>query len=492
MSTVGRVRADLVTSIGALVRWAGATWGERTLWVDPRPEGRTVTFAEYDERTDRIAAGLRSRGIGPGDRVATYFGNSIELLEAYSGIAKAGAVTVFCNAMLTAREVDYIVGDSAAALVLDDPAMVAELAESATPVAPLPEIGPDDEAWVGYTSGTTGQPKGASLSHRNPVWVAASVVDRLGLIADDVILCCLPMFHSYSVNINYLQPLIAGCSQVILPRFGVSEVIDAIERHRITVWPAVPTMLTYLAHAPERAGRDMSSLRMVVSAGAVLKEQVGRDFEAAYGAPIHDGWGSTETGSFATITPVGADRRPGSCGLPLPGSNIRVVDPEGRDVAPGERGELVVRGPNVMSHYLNKPDQTAAALADGWYHSGDIAELDSDGYVYVVDRLKDLIISGGYNIAPKEIEDVVLSHPAVLDAAVIGVPDEGRGEIPQAFVVLKEGQTLDEAGLLEHCRAGLAAYKLPRVVVFVEQLPTTSSGKIKRYVLREQMAVEED
>ncbi|MGY9074797.1 MAG: class I adenylate-forming enzyme family protein [Acidimicrobiales bacterium] len=477
------MRTDVILSIGDLVRWAANEYGDRPLWIDATT-GRTVTFGEYDATTDRIAAGLIGRGIEPGDRVATWFNNSIELLEAYSGIAKAGAVTVFCNAMLTQREIDYVVDDSSAKLLITDPAEVRELAES-DPVA-LPNVGVDDEAWIGYTSGTTGLPKGASLSHRNPVWVAASIVDSLGLTVDDKLLCCLPMFHSYSVNINYLQPLIAGCSQVVMERFGVPEVIEALDSHDITVWPAVPTMLTYLAHAPEQEGHDFSALRMVVSAGSVLKEQVSADFEAAYGAPIHDGWGSTETGSFATITPAGATRKPGSCGLPMRGSNIRVVDPDGNDVPPGERGELVVRGPNVMSHYLNKPQQTASALADGWYHSGDIAELDADGYVFVVDRLKDLIISSGYNIAPKEIEDVVLSNPAVLDVAVIGLPDEQRGEIPKAYVVLKPGQELGVDDLMAHCRGGLAAYKIPREIEFVEELPKTSSGKVKRYVLREQ------
>lgn len=228
----------------------------------------------------------------------------------------------------------------------------------------------------------------------------------------------------------------------------------------------------------------MDSLRLVVSAGAVLKEQVYRDFEAAYGAPIHDGWGSTETSSFATMTPIGATRVPGSCGLPLPGCAVRVVDPEGRDVALGERGEMLVRGPNVTWGYLNKPEQTASALAGGWYHTGDVATFDANGYVYVVDRLKDLIISGGYNIAPKEIEDVILAHPAVLDVAVVGITDAARGEVPKAFIVCKEGASLAEDALLAHCRTQLAAYKLPRVVAFVPELPKTASGKVQRFLLR--------
>ncbi|MEL7156571.1 MAG: AMP-binding protein, partial [Actinomycetota bacterium] len=472
---------ELVTSIGDLVRRAGQTYGDRPLWT---MGDRTVDYATYDDRTTRAASGLGALGVRPGDRVATYLGNSIELLEAYTAIAKAGAVTVFCNALLTQREIDYVVADSEAVAIICDREHLA-VARAAAEAAPglhhviladtntaigteanngagtdvadglgagteadaltgaevgkgaivdwaelvggdggrLPGVDVDAEAWIGYTSGTTGRPKGASLSHRNPMWVAVAVSGALGLRAEDRILCCLPMFHSYAVNSCYLQPMLVGAHQRVLPRFGVEEVLDAMAADRTTVFPAVPTMLTYLANARGVEAHDLTALRMVVSAGSVLKEQVIADFEERFGAPIHDGWGSTETGSFGTITPAGAARKAGSCGIGLPGSEVRVVDPSGTDVAPGERGELVVRGPNVMSHYLNKPDQTAATLVDGWYHSGDVATIDTEGYVFVVDRLKDLIISGGYNIAPKEIEDVILAHPAVLDVAVVGVAD---------------------------------------------------------------------
>jgi rifamycin polyketide synthase module 1/2/3 len=493
------MRRDLVGSIGDLVRRQAAAHGARPLFVE---EQRAVTFAEYDARTEAAARGLVSLGLEPGERVATYLGNSVALLEAYTAIAKAGAVTVFCNAQLTAREVAYIFADSEARVVVTDaahratvesvlgqcPSVRRVIAVDEWPAGPgatrLPHVGPHDLAWVGYTSGTTGLPKGAELTHHNVTWVAAVMVDALRLTEADVVLCSLPMFHSYAVNSCYLQPIMAGAVQVVLPRFTVPAVLGAIERHRVTAYPAVPTMLTFLAHAPERAHARADSLRLVQSAGAVLKEQVYRDFEAAFGAPIHDGWGSTETSSFATVTPVGATRVPGSCGLPLPGCAVRIVDPEGRDVAPGERGEMLIRGPNVTAGYLNKPEQTAAALAGGWYHTGDVATFDDHGYVYVVDRLKDLIISGGYNIAPKEIEDVILAHPAVLDVAVVGVADAARGEVPKAFVVCKGEACLEEEALLAHCRRELAAYKLPRAIAFVPELPKTASGKVQRYVLR--------
>lgn len=491
------MRTELVGAIGDLVRRQAARHGARPLFFEA---GRTVTYAEYDRRTEEAARALVGLGVRPGARVATYLGNSVALLEAYTAIAKAGAVTVFCNAQLTPREVGYIVADSEASVVVTDAAHRAAL-DAALPGCPsvrhvldaggwpaapagtpLPEVGPHDQAWVGYTSGTTGRPKGAGLTHHNVTWVAASLVDALRQGEDDVVLCALPLFHSYAVNSCYLQPVMAGAAQVVLERFAVTPVLQALERFRVTLFPAVPTMLTYLAHAPERARAE--SLRLVVSAGAVLKEQVARDFETAFGAPIHDGWGSTETSSFATITPAGATRVPGSCGLSLPGCAIRVVDAEGRDVAPGERGEMLVRGPNVTWGYLNKPEQTAATLAGGWYHTGDVAALDANGYVSVVDRLKDIIVSGGYNIAPKEVEDVILAHPAVLDVAVVGAADPARGEVPRAFVVRKAGASLTEDGLLIHCREQLAPYKLPRSIAFVSELPKTASGKVQRYLLR--------
>jgi rifamycin polyketide synthase module 1/2/3 len=490
---------ELVGPIGDLVRRQAAAHGARQLFVE---EGRVLTYAEYDARTEAAARGLVSVGLRPGDRVATYMGNSVALLEAYTAIAKAGAVTVFCNAQLTAREVAYLVTDSEARMVVTDaahsatvqgvlaqcPSVDRVIAVDEWPRGPasarLPDVRPHDQAWIGYTSGTTGLPKGAGLTHHGVTWAAAAMVDALGQTEADVILCALPMFHSYAVNSCYLQPIMAGASQVVLPRFTVAAVLEAIERHRVSLYPAVPTMLTFLAHAPERAHARVDSLRLVQSAGAVLKAQVYRDFEAAFGAPIHDGWGSTETSSFATVTPVNATRVPGSCGLPLPGCAVRIVDPEGGDLAPGERGEMLVRGPNVTGGYLNKPEQTAAALAGGWYHTGDVATFDDHGYVYVVDRLKDLIISGGYNIAPKEIEDVILAHPAVLDVAVVGIADAARGEVPKAFVVCKDDAPLEAETLLAHCRRELAAYKLPRAVAFVTELPKTASGKVQRFRLR--------
>ncbi|WP_126425046.1 class I adenylate-forming enzyme family protein [Brevibacillus marinus] len=498
----------LIGSIGEMVRQQARFYGDKQLLI----QGEQVrTYRQYDERTDRFAGGLLGLGLQLGDRVATYLKNSIELLEAYTGIAKAGGVTVCVNADLTPREIRYIFQDSGARFIITDeqhldhveqvladcPAvqqvivvgnpgshLAFEQVFAAQPVE-LPVLDGSDKAFIIYTSGTTGMPKGAILTHRNLTWVAAACVDALGFRADDTFIVCLPLFHSYAVNTCYLQVIHTGATGVVLERFSTKAVLEAIEKHRATVMPGVPTMFAYLANYAERSRYDTSTLRMAVSAGAVLTEKVLADFQAAFGVKIYNGWGSTETATFATFDRVGGMQQPGSCGLPLPGCAIRIVDEEGRDCPPGVRGEMLVRGPNVMLGYQNKPDVTQATLKDGWYHTGDVAYLDENGYVFVVDRIKDVIISGGYNIAPKEVEDVILAHPAVLDVAVVGIPDEAKGQVIKAFVVLKDGQTATAEELLEECRGKLAAYKHPKAIEFCQSLPRTSSGKIKRYMLRE-------
>jgi long-chain acyl-CoA synthetase len=502
------MKTQFIGSIGDMVRQQARTYGDKHMLIQG---DRVRTYRQYDERTDRLAGGLLGLGLQVGDRVATYLKNSIELLEAYTGIVKAGGVTVCVNADLTPREIRYIFQDSEARVVITDEEHLDNVEQVladcpsirhvvvvgspgghlafeqvlATLPVELPTLTGEDTAWIIYTSGTTGMPKGAILTHRNVTWVAAACVDALGFREDDILICCLPLFHSYAVNTCYLQVIHAGAAQVIMERFSTTAVLEAIQRHRGTIFPGVPTMFAYLANYPERSRYDTSTLRMAVSAGAVLTEKVLKDFQEAFGIPIYNGWGSTETSSFATFDRAGGLQLPGSCGLPLPGCAIRIVDNEGRDCPPGVRGEMQVRGPNVMVGYQNKPEVTQATLKNGWYHTGDIAYLDANGYVFVVDRLKDVIISGGYNIAPKEVEDVILAHPAVLDVAVVGVPDEARGQVIKAFVVLKDGQTATAEDLLNECRGKLASYKLPRAIEFCKSLPRTSSGKIKRYELRQ-------
>ena len=510
------MRSDLrtlVVPLGELSRQQAARYGPRTLFVCG---GARRTYAEFDERSTRLAGGLQARGVRKGDRVACYMPNSIELLEAYYATAKAGAVTVFLNALLTAREIRYILQDSDAKVIVTASSLLPTVQEiradakrletvvvhgtaappdtvgfedlvrhgSFTPVL----VAVEDAAWLGYTSGTTGQPQGAILTHLGATYVAAAVVDRFGYRHDDIILSALPLFHSYALNSCMIQVMMVGAAEVILERFTPDGVLQAIQDHRITIFPGVPTMFNYLVNFADRTKYDLTSLRIAKSAGAVLPAKLMHDFQTLYGVPLVDGYGITEAHSFVTLNDPTGKRPDGSCGKALEGVEVRIVDREDREIPPGERGELVFRGPTLPVGYVNRPEATAEALRGGWYHSGDVAYMDAEGYIYIVDRFTDTIICGGYNIYPKEVEDVIYAHPAVLDVAVVGVPDDAKGEIPKACVVLKPGGQATAEELDAYCRLNLAAYKVPRVIEFMDKVPKTASGKTQRFLLRQRPA----
>jgi long-chain acyl-CoA synthetase len=500
---------ELVMPLGDLIRRQAARYGSKTLF---ECHGVRRSYADFDERTTRLADGLQALGVRPGDKVACYMPNSIELLEAYYATSKAGAVTVFLNALLTAREIRFVLQDSESKVIFTAPALLPNVQEVRPDAGHLETIvvhggtpppdtvcfgdvlkgGPhhdvpvknEDVAWLGYTSGTTGRPKGAILTHLGATHVGAAVADRFGYREDDIILCALPLFHSYALNSCMIQVMMAGAGQVILERFTPDGILQAIQEHRITVFPGVPTMFNYLVNVPDRAKYDLTSLRIAKSAGAVLPAKLMHDFETLYGVPLVDGYGITEAHSFVTLNDPRGKRPDGSCGKAIEGVDVRIVDGQDRDVPAGERGELIFRGPNLPLGYVNGPEATAEALRGGWYHSGDVAYMDAEGYVYIVDRIKDTIICGGYNIYPKEVEDVMYAHPAVLDVAVVGVADEAKGEIPKACVVLKPEATATAGELEAHCRQNLAAYKVPRVIEFMDAIPKTASGKTKRFLLR--------
>jgi len=496
--------------LGDLIRKQAARYGSKMLF---ECHGVRRSYAEFDERTTRLAGGLQALGVRPGDKVACYMPNSIELLEAYYATSKAGAVTVFLNALLTAREIRFVLQDSESKVIFTAPGLLPNVQEVRPNAGHLETIvvhggtpppdtvrfddvlkgGPyrdvpvktEDVAWLGYTSGTTGRPKGAILTHLGATHVGATVADRFGYREDDIVLCALPLFHSYALNSCMIQVMMAGAGQVILERFTPDGILQAIQEHRITVFPGVPTMFNYLVNFPDRAKYDLTSLRIAKSAGAVLPAKLMHDFETLYGVPLVDGYGITEAHSFVTLNDPRGKRPDGSCGKAIEGVDVRIVDGQDRDVPAGERGELIFRGPNLPLGYVNGPEATAEALRGGWYHSGDVGYMDAEGYVYIVDRIKDTIICGGYNIYPKEVEDVIYAHPAVLDVAVVGVADEAKGEIPKAYVVLKPEATVTAGELEAHCRHNLAAYKVPRVIEFMDAIPKTASGKTKRFLLRQ-------
>jgi len=346
-----------------------------------------------------------------------------------------------------------------------------------------PEVDREDVAACLYTSGTTGRPKGAMLTHRNLLANIQSFREILHVTEEDVFLTVLPMFHAFAATVMFLEPLSVGATIVVEPRFAPDLTLKAIAEHRVTLFGGVPTLFAVLAGLP-RPPADFSSWRLCLSGGAPLPPAVLEAFEAKFGVPIYEGYGPTECAPVLTVNrPLGV-RKVGSVGPAIPQVELRIVDEAGHPLPPGEVGEIVARGPNVMQGYLNRPAETAEVLRNGWYHTGDLGRVDQDGYYYIVDRKKDLILVGGLNVYPREVELALASHPAVAEAAVIGVPDPVRGEVPRALVVLRDGQQADTQELLQWCRQRLANYKVPRTIAFVSQLPKTATGKILKAQLK--------
>jgi long-chain acyl-CoA synthetase len=344
-----------------------------------------------------------------------------------------------------------------------------------------------ETAYILYTSGTTGRAKGVRLTVHGMLWVTAACWTPItGLSERDTVLSPLPLFHSYALNLSVMSILATGATEYIMEKFSTSEAVRLLKSGEFTYFPGVPTMFHYLLQATRgETNVRFPNLRLCASAGAIMPATLNREFESHLGVPLLDGYGITETSTMVTMNWPTGSRVMGSCGIPVPGLAVRVVDLKGEDVAPGQEGELIVHGPNVMPGYHNKPGETQKALHNGWYHTGDLAKSDDNGFLTITGRLKELIIRGGQNIAPAEIEEVVNTFAAVLDCAVVGVPHEHLGEVPALFVVPRPGKTLENEALLTHCRAQLSAYKVPHSVQVIGEIPRTGSGKIIRYKLRE-------
>ncbi|SHK37868.1 long-chain acyl-CoA synthetase [Pseudonocardia thermophila] len=458
--------------------------------------GARVTYRELDDRAARLAAQLRACGVEPGDRVGVLLPNVVEFAVAYYGVLRAGAVVVPMNPLLTAREVEYHLHDSgAAALVVlraaDSAAVdgarqagvgaVVALADDALPVDGLDvaQREPTDTAVILYTSGTTGRPKGAQLTHSNLMWNAQVAADLFALQRTDVLLGALPLFHAFGQTCALNAALRRGAAVALVPRFDAAEVLDLVQRESVTVFLGVPTMYVALLAAAQDRAEALATLRLCVSGGAALPVEVLRAFEEKFGARVLEGYGLSETSPVASFNHMDRPSQPGSIGTAVWGTEMRIADDAGRTLPVGEVGEILIRGHHVMAGYWNRPDATAAAIdPDGWLRTGDLARMDEDGYFFIVDRKKDLIIRGGYNVYPREVEEVVYAHPDVLEAAVFGVPDERLGEEVAAAVVAKEGATIDLAELQAWIRERVAPYKYPRRLALLDALPKGPSGKI--------------
>ncbi|BFU43842.1 long-chain-fatty-acid--CoA ligase [Krasilnikovia sp. MM14-A1004] len=481
--------------MSSLARNLAATLARDSAAPAVRLGDHVLTYAELDGASARVAGLLRDRGVRPGDRVGLMLPNVPQFAVAYYGILRAGAVVVPMNVLLKSREVAFYLDDSRAALVLAWHGFAAEAVAGAaaagtdcqlvTPgefetlladTAPQHEIVERDDtdtAVILYTSGTTGTPKGAELTHANLIRNTQVAVDLMSITAGDVVLGALPLFHSFGQTCGLNASVAAGACLALVPRFDAGQVLDTVARHRITIFQGVPTMYAALLAHPDRAGFDTGSLRLCASGGAALPVEVLRSFEAAFGCIVLEGYGLSETSPVASFNHAGRERKPGSIGTPVAGVEMAL-----RDVTDGI-GEIVIRGHNIMKGYWRRPDATAEVIdADGWFHSGDLARVDDDGYFFIVDRKKDMIIRGGYNVYPREIEELLYEHPAVHEAAVIGVPHAELGEEVCAAIALKPGAAATPEEIREHVKAQAAAYKYPRHVWIVDELPKTPTGKI--------------
>ena len=484
------------TSLAQLLTATASAHAERPAL---KLDDTVVNYAVLNEGAARIAGLLKDRGVAPGDRVGIMLPNVPYFGIVYYGVLRAGGIVVPMNVLLKAREVAFYLNDSGAKILFawHDFAEAAnagaqEAGAEAILVAPgefeqLVTNAPraeddepredDDTAVILYTSGTTGTPKGAELTHANLITNCTVTARTLVEVSEeDMVLGALPLFHSFGQTCGLNASVATGACLTLIPRFDPIKALEIIERDKVTVLQGVPTMYHAMLNVDREA--DTSSLRVCVSGGSAMPVEVMKAFEQAFDCVILEGYGLSETSPVASFNHPDKERKPGSIGTPIEGVEMKVFDENDDEVPQGEVGEIVIRGHNVMKGYWNRPDATAEVMRNGWFHSGDMATMDEDGYFFIVDRKKDMIIRGGYNVYPREIEEVLYEHPAVSEAAVIGVPDDRLGEEVAAMVVLREGADASEQDLRDYVKERVAAYKYPRTIRFSDELPKGPTGKI--------------
>jgi long-chain acyl-CoA synthetase len=488
---------------------------------------KKITYRELSMLVGAFASAIQQQGISKGDRVAIMLPNCPQYVISYYGALTAGGVVTQLNPMLVERELQHILKDSGAETIVIYDALyprlkaiqaetniknviVVSLQPTEQSFAPdqvfdeflrtgngkvsYVKIDPaEDVAVLQYTGGTTGRSKGAMLTHRNLV---ANIVQCIEFFKDDYTfgqesyLTVIPLFHVFGMTACMNFAIYSGSNSIMLPRFDLEEVLNTIKAEKPTVFPGVPTMYVAITNHPDAEKYGIDSIRLCNSGSAPMPVELLREFEGKTGARILEGYGLTEASPVTHCNPMFAKRKPGTVGIGYPSTEYKVVDlAEGtNEVSPGELGELIIRGPQIMKGYWNMPEETANTLRDGWLFTGDIARMDDEGYVSIVDRKKDMIIAGGFNIYPRDIEEVLYEHPSVQEAVVVGVPDEYRGETVKAVVVLKAGKEADEEEIIQYCKENMSAYKVPRFVEFRTELPKTNVGKILRRVIKEENA----
>jgi long-chain acyl-CoA synthetase len=469
-----------------------------------------LNYGLLNEASARVAGLLRSKGVGPGDRVAIMLPNVPYFPAVYYGALRLGATVVPMNVLLKGREVTFYLKDpevkvlfawfdfagaaqegaQAAGIgtevVVVKPGEFEQLLAGAEPVREVAERDGQDTAVILYTSGTTGTPKGAELTHDNLRRNAELSGGLFGLSEEDVVLGALPLFHSFGQTCGMNNCVARGALLTLVPRFDAGKALEIIARDRVTVFEGVPTMYAAMLQHPDADAADTSSLRVCASGGAAMPVEIMRAFEEKFGCMVLEGYGLSETSPVASFNHPDRERKAGSIGTPIEGVEMKVVDDDGNDVPQGEPGEIVIRGHNIMKGYWNRDEATREAIDDdGWFKSGDMARVDEDGYFFIVDRKKDMIIRGGYNVYPREIEEVLYEHPAVAEAAVLGVPHPELGEEVGAAVAVKNGQEVAAEELQAFVKDQVAAYKYPRLIWFMDELPKGPTGKIlKREIER--------
>ena len=494
--------------------------------------GKDTSYAEFDQSVSMFASALQDLGVGKGDHVAFLLGNTPHFLISLYATMRIGATAIPVNPIYTPDEISYIIhnSDAKAVIALDLLLPLVEQAAGAFPtvehyvicetvpetpekIAALPAavrskvraftqliasgrpnqepvaVDGNETAIILYTSGTTGQPKGAMLTHGNLYSNACDVADYLDFTEDDRVVATLPVFHVFALTVVVNAPLVKGATILLIPRFSPAEVFKVVKEQQATIFAAVPTMYNFLYQYPDADPGDFKSVRTTISGGSSLPVALLHNFEEKFNVRISEGYGLSEASPVTCFNPLDRERIPGSIGTNIINVENKVVDELGNEVPDGEVGELIVRGPNVMKGYYKMPEETESAIRGGWLYTGDMAKRDENGYFYIVDRKKDLVIVGGYNVYPREVEEVLFTHRDIIEAAVIGLPDPDFGEAVHAFVVLKEGVKEDKEALIAYCAARLAKYKVPKQIEFLDELPKNTTGKILRRSLKDQVKI---
>jgi long-chain acyl-CoA synthetase len=477
-------------------------------------KGERITYRELDKKAGRIASALKKMGVSKGDRIGIHLPNCPEFIITYFGILKTGATVIPFNVMLKEQEIHYVLIDSGAKVLFTLKEFLSEAApatrgiagfrgmvvvggveeegipfdamlDSSNPVMTAVDVVPEEDlAVIFYTSGTTGKPKGAMLTHANMISNAFATAETYKYSHKDIIISAMPMFHAAGQTNVMTAAFSQGAAIVLLPRFTPEQVFEALTAEKATVFIGVPTMYFQIIYDKQAERFAENNLRLCLVGAASMPEKILKEFGDKFKVVISEGYGISEAAPVVSHNPIDGVKKVLSIGIAIPGVEMKIFDDDDSELLPGQIGELVIRGPNVMKGYLNRPQESAEALRGGWLHSGDMAYMDEDNYFFIVDRKKDMILTGGFNIYPREVEEVLFTHEKVAEAAVVGIADQEKGEKAKVFIVLKEGEVATAEEIMEFCRTRMAVYKAPREVEFVKSLPRNAAGKVLKRVLR--------